>query len=200
MRAPADRRRLRDGYRDGLLHDTIPFWFPRSVDEEHGGFLTCFDRDGSLLQTDKSVWFQGRFSWMLATLYNTVERREDWLRLARHGLDFIRERCFDTDGRMFFSLTREGRPLRKRRYVFSEVFADRAYLPNGRLVPRSRPGALITDPASAAAKALRIVRDHVVTSVEGTEVPLEADTLCLHSDTPNALNIARAIHAALNRG
>ncbi len=105
------------------MHDTIPFWFPRSVDEEYGGFLTCFDRDGSLLQADKSVWFQGRFSWMLATLYNTVERREDWLRLARHGLDFIRERCFDTDGRMFFSLTREGRPLRKRRYVFSEVFA-----------------------------------------------------------------------------
>ena len=123
MRTPDERRRLRDAYRDGLLHDTIPFWFPRSVDEEHGGFLTCFDRDGSLLQTDKSVWFQGRFSWMLATLYNTVERREDWLRLARHGLDFIRERCFDTDGRMFFSLTREGRPLRKRRYVFSEVFA-----------------------------------------------------------------------------
>jgi len=123
MRTPEERQRLRDAYRDGLLLDTIPFWFPRSVDEEHGGFLTCFDRDGSLLQTDKSVWFQGRFAWMLATLYDTVERREDWLRLARHGLDFIREHCFDTDGRMFFSLTREGRPLRKRRYVFSEIFA-----------------------------------------------------------------------------
>ena len=44
-------------------------------------------------------------------------------RLARHGVDFIREHCFDTDGRMFFSLTREGRPLRKRRYIFSEIFA-----------------------------------------------------------------------------
>src|SRR5512135_1883199 len=123
MRTPAERKQLRDVYRNGLLLDTIPFWFPRSVDKEHGGFLTCFDRDGSLLQTDKSVWFQGRFTWMLATLYNTVERKEEWLALARHGVDFLHERCFDTDGRMFFSLTKEGRPLRKRRYIFSEIFA-----------------------------------------------------------------------------
>ena len=123
MKTADERRRLRDVYRDGLLLDTIPFWFPRSVDTEHGGFLTCFDRDGSVLQTDKSVWFQGRFAWMLATLYNTVERKEEWLALARHGIDFLHERCFDADGRMFFSLTREGRPLRKRRYIFSEIFA-----------------------------------------------------------------------------
>jgi N-acylglucosamine 2-epimerase len=123
MKTSDDRRRLRDVYRDGLLLDTIPFWFPRSVDTEHGGFLTCFDRDGSILQTDKSVWFQGRFAWMLATLYNTVERKEEWLALARHGIEFIHEHCFDSDGRMFFSLTREGRPLRKRRYIFSEIFA-----------------------------------------------------------------------------
>jgi UPF0271 protein len=79
----------------------------------------------------------------------------------------------------------------------AEAFADRAYDAEGRLVPRSRPGALITDPASAAAKALRIVRDHVVTSVEGVEVPLHADTLCLHGDNPHALAIARAVREAL---
>lgn len=118
-----ERRAFRDLYRDGLLDDTIPFWFPRSVDEEYGGFLTCFDRDGSILQTDKPVWFQGRFTWMLATLYNSVERRPEWLKLARHGVDFLRRYCFDSDGRMFFSVTRDGRPLRKRRYVFSEIFA-----------------------------------------------------------------------------
>ncbi len=114
---------LRDTYRNGLLNDTIPFWFPRSVDHEYGGFLTSFGRDGTLLQTDKSVWFQGRFTWMLATLYNTVEKRDDWLALARHGVEFLNAHCFDTDGRMFFSLTREGKPLRKRRYIFSEIFA-----------------------------------------------------------------------------
>jgi N-acylglucosamine 2-epimerase len=127
-----ERRAFRDLYRDGLLDDTIPFWFPRSVDEEYGGFLTCFDRDGSILQTDKPVWFQGRFTWMLATLYNSVERRHVWLRLARHGIDFLRRYCFDSDGRMFFSVTRDGRPLRKRRYVFSEIFAILALSAYGR--------------------------------------------------------------------
>jgi N-acylglucosamine 2-epimerase len=115
--------KYRNVYRDGLLNDTIPFWFPRSVDRKYGGFLTSFDRDGTLLQTDKPVWFQGRFAWMLATLYNTVEKKEEWLALAKHGVDFINKHCFDSDGRMFFSLTREGKPLRKRRYIFSEIFA-----------------------------------------------------------------------------
>ena len=118
-----EMKKFRDTYRDGLLHGTIPFWFPRSVDREFGGFLTSFGQDGTLLQTDKSVWFQGRFTWMLATLYNTVERKEEWLALAAHGIDFLNKFCFDKDGRMFFSLTRNGQPLRKRRYIFSEIFA-----------------------------------------------------------------------------
>ncbi len=123
MNLKNDRQKLLAVYRDGLLHDTVPFWFPRSVDREHGGFLTSFSQDGNLLQTDKSVWFQGRFTWMLATMYNTLEKKQEWLELAKHGIDFINKYCFDTDGRMFFSLTREGRPLRKRRYIFSEIFA-----------------------------------------------------------------------------
>ncbi len=118
-------------YRDGLLNDTIPFWFPRSVDRKHGGFLTAFGRAGEVLQTDKPVWAQGRFAWLLATLHNTVEPREDWLALARHGVDFLDAHCFDTDGRMFFSVTREGRPLRKRRYVCSEIFAVMAFAAYG---------------------------------------------------------------------
>jgi UPF0271 protein len=79
----------------------------------------------------------------------------------------------------------------------AEAFADRAYDAEGRLVPRSRPGALITDPASAAAKALRIVRHHVVTSIDGAEVPMRADTLCLHGDNPHVLAIARAVRETL---
>jgi N-acylglucosamine 2-epimerase len=110
-------------YRDGLLANTLPFWIPRAIDRECGGYITALGRDGSILQTDKSVWFQGRFAWLLATLYNTVERREEWLALSRHGIDFLRRHCFDRDGRMFFWVTREGRPLRKRRYLFAECFA-----------------------------------------------------------------------------
>ena len=110
-------------YRDGLLNDTLRFWIPRAIDYKHGGYLTALDRDGSVLQTDKPVWVQGRFAWLLATLYTTIEPREEWLALSRHGIDFLRRYCFDTDGRMFFAVTRDGRPLRKRRYLFSEAFA-----------------------------------------------------------------------------
>jgi N-acylglucosamine 2-epimerase len=119
-------------YRDGLLEDIIPFWIEHSVDGEHGGFMFSVDRDGTLIDTDKGVWQQGRFVWMLATLYNTVEdsteeQREEWLELARHGLDFIDAHCFDDDGRMYFLVTREGKPLRKRRYIFSECFTIIAF-------------------------------------------------------------------------
>lgn len=119
--------RLRDFYRDSLLNDTLPFWLPRSVDPEHGGYLLMRDRDGSLLDDDKSVWFQGRFSSVLSTLYNTAERRPEWLEAARTGVDFLKTHCFDDDGRMFFLVTRDGKPLRKRRYFYSEAFAIAAY-------------------------------------------------------------------------
>ena len=109
-------------YRDGLLHDTLPFWFARCVDREHGGFFTAFDRDGTLVDDDKGMWAQGRIAWLMGELYSTVEPRLEWLERCKHGVDFIRQHGFDADGRMFFQLTREGRPVRKRRYVFTETF------------------------------------------------------------------------------
>ncbi|WP_290791023.1 AGE family epimerase/isomerase [Flavihumibacter sp. UBA7668] len=110
-------------YTDQLLTDTIPFWFPRSYDKENGGFLLMRDADGSLLDDDKAVWIQGRATWLLATLYNTVEAKTEWLEGAKLGYDFLVNHCFDTDDRMFFHVTREGKPIRKRRYFFSETFA-----------------------------------------------------------------------------
>jgi len=120
---PHEIDRLIAVYRDGLLEDTLPFWIEHSVDREHGGFMFCLDRDGTVIDTDKGMWQQGRFTWLLATLYDTVAKREEWLELAAHGVDFIRRHGFDADGRMFFQVTREGRPLRRRRYVFTETFA-----------------------------------------------------------------------------
>ena len=114
-------------YRDGLLSDTIPFWQKHAPDRECGGFLTFLDADGSVVSTDKPIWIAGRITWLFSTLYNEVERREDWLELARHGIDFLRRHAFDADGRMFYSVTRDGRPLRKRRYIFSEAFGVIAF-------------------------------------------------------------------------
>jgi N-acylglucosamine 2-epimerase len=125
--SPAGRQTLLTCYRDGLLDDTLPFWFPRCVDVEQGGFLHCFDRDGSLLDSDKSVWAQGRMSWMLLTLYNSLNPNPQWLAWGEHGLLFIENHCFDDDGRMFFHVTRQGLPIRKRRYAYSECFAAIAF-------------------------------------------------------------------------
>jgi UPF0271 protein len=80
----------------------------------------------------------------------------------------------------------------------AEAFADRAYGPDGHLVPRSAPGAVFADPERAAAQALSIARERAVTAADGTRVVLEADTLCLHGDNPHAIAIARAVRRALD--
>jgi 5-oxoprolinase (ATP-hydrolysing) subunit A len=81
----------------------------------------------------------------------------------------------------------------------SEAFADRGYGPDGRLVPREREGALIHDAAIVSARVLGIVRDQVVVAVDGTGIPLRAETICLHSDTPGAVALATCVRAALER-
>jgi N-acylglucosamine 2-epimerase len=117
----------RDRYRSVLLDDVMPFWLRHGLDREYGGIMTALDRDGSLLDTDKSVWFQGRAGWMFATLHNSVERRAEWLEAARSCVEFMRAHCFAPDGKMYFTVTREGLPLRMRRYVYSEAFASVAF-------------------------------------------------------------------------
>src|SRR5579875_1831764 len=109
-------------YQNQLLNETVPFWFPRSYDKEYGGYLLMRDADGSLIDDDKAVWIQGRATWLLATLYNTVEKKPEWLAGAKLGYDFLNQYCFDADGQMFFHVTRDGKPIRKRRYFFSETF------------------------------------------------------------------------------
>ncbi|MDE3213182.1 MAG: AGE family epimerase/isomerase [Bacteroidota bacterium] len=109
-------------YLDQLLNDTLPFWFPKSIDKECGGYLLMRTRAGDLLDDDKAVWIQGRATWLLGTLYNTVEKNGEWLEGAKSGYDFLNKYCFDDDGRMFFHVTRSGNPIRKRRYFFSETF------------------------------------------------------------------------------
>jgi len=109
-------------YRRELLESVVPFWVPRAHDAEHGGCFTCFGRDGALFDDTKYVWLQGRWVWMLARLYRTVEQNPDWLAAARMGAEFLRDRCFDETGRMHFAVTREGRRVTKPWAIFSECF------------------------------------------------------------------------------
>lgn len=112
-----------DRYQDDLKENILPFWLKYGLDRVHGGVYTCVDRDGTLIDSTKSVWFQGRFGFICAYAYNNIEANEEWLRASKSCVDFIEQHCFDTDGRMYFEVTAEGKPVRKRRYVFSECFA-----------------------------------------------------------------------------
>lgn len=79
-----------------------------------------------------------------------------------------------------------------------EVFADRAYLPSGRLQPRDQPGAVLTDPEIVTARVVQLARQGTLTATDGSVLTLRADTLCLHGDTPGAARLAAAVRAALD--
>lgn len=114
---------LQKFYHETLFNDVLPFWLNSDlIDKEYGGFITSVDRQGKSYNSDKSVWFQGRCLWTFSKLCNTYGVKEEWVRAAESGARFIKQHCIDSDGRMFFTVTREGKPLRKRRYFFSESF------------------------------------------------------------------------------
>ena len=136
-------------YKEDLTQNIMPFWMKYGVDKKNGGVYTCVDRDGSLMDTTKSVWFQGRFAFVCAYAYNHIEKNEEWLAAAKSTIDFIEKYCFDNDGHMYFSITHDGRPLRKRRYVFSETFAAIAM----------SEYALASGDRSYADKAVKIFKD-----------------------------------------
>ena len=112
-------------YRTTLLDSVLPFWLRNGFDREHGGLYTGLDRDGSLLETDKSVWFQGRALGVYATAYREMENNDEYKELCDSLVSFIEKHCFDpVDGRMYFRVSASGKPVVKRlRYVFSETFA-----------------------------------------------------------------------------
>ncbi|MBO7688695.1 MAG: AGE family epimerase/isomerase [Kiritimatiellae bacterium] len=114
-------------YKGELLRNVMPFWMKHGFDRKNGGVYTCLDRDGSLMDSTKSVWFQGRFGWMTAYAYNHVEKDPEWLAASKSCCEFLEAHCFDKDGRAYFEVTAEGVGLRKRRYLFSECFAAIAY-------------------------------------------------------------------------
>lgn len=110
-------------YKKELTEDILPFWLKYGLDKENGGIYTCLNRDGSIMDTTKSVWFQGRFAFVCASAYNHIEKNQEWLDASKSAIDFIEKYCSDENGHMYFEVTAEGKPLRKRRYVFSETFA-----------------------------------------------------------------------------
>ncbi len=83
--------------------------------------------------------------------------------------------------------------------VAREVFADRNYMPDGSLVPRSHPEALLHDPAAAADRVFRMLREQKVRALDGNDIAVRAETICVHGDTPGAVEFARELRLALHQ-
>jgi UPF0271 protein len=81
--------------------------------------------------------------------------------------------------------------------VFSEIFADRGYTPDGQLVPRNQPGALLTDANEATARILDFLASGTMPAVDGSRIPLAVDSICIHGDSAHAVHMARQLKAAL---
>ncbi len=105
------------------LDQTLNFWYDHGYDHEHGGFYVCLQRNGELFGTDKSVWAQGRGLWVFSKAYNDIKKDPRYLQIAKDAFEFIKNHCYDKDGRMWFTVTDDGRGIQKRRYWFSETFA-----------------------------------------------------------------------------
>ena len=106
------------------LDRCVDFWLKNGMDKVHGGVYTCLDRQGKVYSTDKSVWMQGRCGWIFAWLCRVYGVRAEWLAASKSCLDFMEKYCINREkgDRMYFTVTEDGKPLRQRRYFYSESF------------------------------------------------------------------------------
>ena len=122
-----DFKKLSDRYRNELLDNVLPFWLENSQDREYGGYFSCLNRDGSVYDTDKFIWLQGREVWMFAMLYNNVDKNRQWLDCAVQGAEFLKKYGHDENWDFYFSLDRKGNPLVQPYNIFSNTFACMAF-------------------------------------------------------------------------
>lgn len=118
---------LEKQYKNELLENVLPFWIDFSIDKEYGGYFTCLDRDGTVFDTDKFIWLQGRQIWMFAKMYNTVEKKQEWLDIAIHGAEFLEQYGHDGNYNWYFALDQKGNPLTEPYNIFSYTFATMAF-------------------------------------------------------------------------
>ena len=122
-----DFGKLADKYRKELYDNVLPFWLEKSQDKEFGGYFSCLNRDGSVFDTDKFIWLQGREVWMFAMLCNSLEKRPEWLECAEQGAEFLKHHGHDGNYDFYFSVTREGKPIIQPYNIFSNTFACMAF-------------------------------------------------------------------------
>ena len=185
-------RQCSDKYRLDLKNNIMPFWLEKGMDPVYGGVYTCLDREGNIMDTTKSVWFQGRFGFVGSYAFNNVEKNEQWLAASKSCVEFIEAHCFDPeDGRMYFEVMADGTPLRKRRYVFSECFAAIAM----------SEYAIASGDTSYAEKALKLFKDirrFIATPGVLPAKYLPTQPAISHSITMILINTASCIRKAIS--
>lgn len=122
-----DFKQLASRYEKELRENCLLFWLEKSQDKEYGGYFSCLDRDGSVYDTDKFIWLQGREVWMFSMLYNNLEKNPEWLACAVQGAEFLKKYGHDGNYDFYFSLNREGKPLVQPYNIFSNTFACMAF-------------------------------------------------------------------------
>jgi len=131
----SDIKKYRIKFEDELFNHVLPFWETHSPDPDYGGYFNCLDCDGTVYDTRKHVWLQGRQVWMFSKLYNTVEPRESWLTMAKSGMEFLEQNAVRKENRrVYFCLNRKGDPIWMQRKIFSECFYVMALSEYGRAV------------------------------------------------------------------
>jgi len=108
-------------YRDEITR-VLDFWETYGYDNKHGGFYTSLDKHGSQFSSYKSVWAQGRGLYIFAYAYKNIQPKKKWLSMAKQTFDFVSNHCIDSDNHMYFLVTKDGKPIQKRRYWFSSAF------------------------------------------------------------------------------
>jgi N-acylglucosamine 2-epimerase len=109
-------------FSEELLRNVVPFWEQYSPDWESGGYFNCLDRDGTIFDTDKFMWMQGRELWCFSHLYKNVEADPKWMKLARSGAEFIETYGRADNGDFYFAVDRNGNPLVQPYNIFSDCF------------------------------------------------------------------------------
>ncbi len=188
----------RELYEDMLFNDVIPFWMKHSPDREHGGYLHMIGRDGSHYGTDKFAWPHGREVWVFSALCDEVEKRDEWLDMAKLGWDFIVKHFINDEGRVWWSVDREGKPLSIPRRIFSETFVIMAAVRYARVTGDQQAAdiarsmfkkvlELIDTPAAGSQKGIPGARDMITMAIPMIMMNVTREMMLLEGETPELL-------------
>jgi len=120
-------------FSEELFESVVPFWLNHSIDSDYGGYFSCLERDGTVFDTDKFAWMQGREMWMFSTLCEQYGLKDEWMDAARHGVSFMRKFGSSQNGDTFFALERSGKPLVHPYNIYSDCFLCMGYAAYSRI-------------------------------------------------------------------